>query len=144
MAQQRGHRLELPKRDLVHGVVLRQSGPCVIRPQDDRPHSRGRRLRLHLRRGRVLRRTKPVLRDLLQAEIVGRPLRGPRRPVEKVLLRPERRLSGVVLRPLGQAALRAEHLDAEFPQLSQGRILLEDDLSVVVGEDLQRITLSDV
>ena len=96
---------------------------CVIRPQDDRPHSWGRRLRLYLRRGRVLRRSKPVLRDLLQAEIVGRPLRGPRRPVKKVLLRLEGRPGGVVLRPLGQTALRAKHLDTEFPQLPQNRAL---------------------
>ena len=50
---------------------------------------------------------------------MSRLLRRSRRPIQKILLHLEGRPSGVVLRPLGQAALRAEHLDAEFPQLSQ-------------------------
>ena len=119
MAQQRGHHLEFSQGDLVHGIVLRQSRPCVIRPQNDRSHRRGCRLLLDLRWCSRLRRNKPVLRDLVQAEVVSRLLRRSRRPIQKILLHLEGRPSGVVLRPLGQAALRAEHLDAEFPQLSQ-------------------------
>ena len=54
---------------------------------------------------------------------MGRPLRGPRRPVKKVLFRLEGRPGGVVLRPLGQTAPRAKHLDTEFPQCPQNRAL---------------------
>ena len=115
MAQHRGHRLQISQGDTVHGVVLRQGLAAVIRLPHHGAYRWNSLLRRRLR-NRLLcldLRLKPLLGHLVQVQVVGRLLRRPCLLVQKVLgrLNLYRRVQKFLL--LG----RAEHLDAEVPQL---------------------------
>ena len=114
MTKDRVYSLQAAQGNAVHGVALRQGLAAVVRLPHHSAHRRNGLLRRRLR-DRLLRldlRLKPLLRHLVQVQVVGRLLRRPRLLVQKVLGRLDlyRRVQKLLL--LGGA----KYLDAEVPQ----------------------------